>query len=714
VIGRSRESTAERRPAHSCSRDRLSSVTDSGRDRTVRVSVVIPVYNAGPYLDRSIGSMLSQTIPPRELEIIAVDDGSSDDSPARLDALAAGHPQLRVVHTPNSGWPGRPRNIGLDLARGTFVQLLDQDDWMPNDALERLSAMAAEQASDIVIGKVASDFRPVPRSVFRQTLPACTMWDAPLIDSLTPHKMFRASFLREHGLRFAEGRRRLEDQLFMVAAYFAAGRVSILADQTYYFYASRADHRNAGSQAIDPAGYYGNLREVLETVVATTQPGDDRNRFLRRFWRVEMLARCSEPLSLTYDGDYRHALFAAVRSLALDMIPEEVDQEFGPVLRARAALVRADRSDDMAELARRMDAIGLQAFADTVEWRAGKLVVALRLRFTDGGQPLTLRRSGDRLHLDAALTGGLSQPIPGSEPLPWRAEIAVRQPVTGEEWPLHQRQSLVELEPLGDDPSVVIPQLRVVATMDPLRIAGGAPLPRADWRLTARLLGPGFDRRGPAMVAATRSEAGTADPSRALLHSAPPALLGTPLHVAIPSRHEDGELGVDMDRAAISLGPTVALHGIGVPVQEGSGIEVPMPIHMRRGSEPMAVEVVLAGPAGTHAMAGTLAVRDIESERGVLTFEVPRSGTIAGRSQVSVRLDGGAGPAIPIGAVDVDPRGRVTLVSGRRAGRLAARGHQLRRFAKTTAWRVGRRLPAGLRRRLRRAFEAPGEHDRSP
>src|SRR5688500_9520058 len=89
--------------------------------RMTKVSAIVPVFNPGSDIDDCIDSLLGQTLPAGELELIFVDDGSTDGTPARLDELAARHSHVKVQHIPNSGWPGKPRNLGIDMARGEYV-----------------------------------------------------------------------------------------------------------------------------------------------------------------------------------------------------------------------------------------------------------------------------------------------------------------------------------------------------------------------------------------------------------------------------------------------------------------------------------------------------------------------------------------------------------------------------------------------------------------
>ena len=93
------------------------------------------------------------------------------------------------------------------------------------------------------------------------------------MDSLTPHKMFRRAFLLEHDLTFPEGRRRLEDHVFVVSAYLHARGISVLSDYPCYFHTARGDGGNAGFRPLEPVGYFANLRDALDAVEALTEPG---------------------------------------------------------------------------------------------------------------------------------------------------------------------------------------------------------------------------------------------------------------------------------------------------------------------------------------------------------------------------------------------------------------------------------------------------------
>ena len=108
----------------------------SARMEKPTVSVIMPVHNGARFLAKSIGSLLNQTY--TDLEVIAVDDGSTDDSPRILQRLAAGDARLLIHVRPKSGRPAIPRNDGLRLARGKYIGFLDCDDHSHPDQIRRL------------------------------------------------------------------------------------------------------------------------------------------------------------------------------------------------------------------------------------------------------------------------------------------------------------------------------------------------------------------------------------------------------------------------------------------------------------------------------------------------------------------------------------------------------------------------------------------------
>ena len=174
-----------------------------------KVSVIIPVHNVEAFLPRTIGSVREQTL--RDIEIICVDDASTDGSAALLEAMAREEKRLQLIRFPGNRGVSAARNEGLDAARGEYVYFLDSDDWLDPDYLAAMVAEAEESGEDIVVnatyyeefpetGKrsVSGDFgflgekpdRYPVRTVLNRFPP--TVWT----------RLYRRSFLRRSHLRF--------------------------------------------------------------------------------------------------------------------------------------------------------------------------------------------------------------------------------------------------------------------------------------------------------------------------------------------------------------------------------------------------------------------------------------------------------------------------------------------------------------------------------
>ena len=112
------------------------------------ISIIVPVYNSSKYLQRCITSITSQTY--TNLEIILVNDGSTDNSPQILDSWAKKDQRIRVIHKKNSG-AGDSRNTGLDIANGTLIGIIDSDDFVATTMYEKLYSMMIDNNTEMSI-----------------------------------------------------------------------------------------------------------------------------------------------------------------------------------------------------------------------------------------------------------------------------------------------------------------------------------------------------------------------------------------------------------------------------------------------------------------------------------------------------------------------------------------------------------------------------------
>ncbi|CAM5482769.1 glycosyltransferase family 2 protein [Streptomyces hirsutus] len=314
----------------------------------VKVSVIVPVYNPGTYIEDCVSSLRRQSLPPEEYEAIFVDDGSTDGTPARLDRLAAEDPRMRVIHQENSGWSGKPRNVGIAAARGEFVMFVDNDDYLGVEALERMYAYGVANGADVVVGKMAGKNRSVPVELFRRNHPRATVENAPLIDSLTPHKMFRRAFLDEIGL-VPEGRRRLEDHVFVTEAYLRAAqrlrpqRLRLLlphpARRRLQRRFQRFDPVAASPTSARRSTWSSATRSPARCVTDCSAAGCG--------WRWWTLAK----RLLGLPDDYRRELFGEIHKVVVERFGPAVAAGLQPTQQVVASLTAADRYDDVVALA---------------------------------------------------------------------------------------------------------------------------------------------------------------------------------------------------------------------------------------------------------------------------------------------------------------------------------------------------------------------------
>ncbi|WP_320782338.1 glycosyltransferase family 2 protein [Streptomyces sp. CRN 30] len=642
----------------------------------VKVSVIVPVYNPGTYIEDCIASLQRQSLPPEAYEVVFVDDGSTDATPARLDALAAEDPRMRVIHQENSGWSGKPRNVGIEAARGEYVMFVDNDDYLGDEALERMYDYGVANGADVVVGKMAGKGRPVPVELFRRNHPRATLAGTPLIDSLTPHKMVRREFLDRIGLRFPEGRRRLEDHVFVTEAYLRAENVSVLSDYVCYYHVKRDDASNAGFQRFDPVGYFANLREALDVVEKYTDSGALRDRLFRRWLRNEMVERLRGKRLLTAPDDYRRELFTEIHKVVVERFGPGVAAGLQPTQRVVAALAAADRYADAVAFAEWEASVALRSSPEGVTWQDGTLVLDFLTEYTSGGEPMTFPA-------DAAGTPLEGAPKDVAAAIAWvKAETAVRFGAATADLLLRERSSAAqhfqpvrftrESVPAGDDGRVRL-TLRATATVDPATLPGDGV-----WDALVRVKLGGWTkecRLGP-----VPRSAGRPDPAAAVVGGRTVLPYWTDPH---------RNLSLDLAASTRRLGlPRADLSVTGDRLRAG------LPLYVPGETEAL---LRLAAPGRTLDVPGTLAPTP-DPARSRLTAVLPADVLAGGTWKASVRLAPAEGDprfhALPQSLRAEDGRVRVGA---------APRPGAVRRLVRKARRAVG----AAVRKAASRLREAP-------
>ena len=206
-------------------------------NENVRFSVVIPVYQALGTLERCVASWLGQS--RSDLELILVDDGSTDGSGERCDELAARDPRIRVIHQTNAG-VSAARNTGIHAAQGEFLLFTDSDDYVESAYLEKMASAQQEENSDLVLCGFhhlydGADIRKAPeisgtweKKSFAE--PFLDLYEKSYLN-MPWNKLFRRKWLGEFDISLSLG----EDLLFNLEYLKKCRRITVIPD-TLCFY----------------------------------------------------------------------------------------------------------------------------------------------------------------------------------------------------------------------------------------------------------------------------------------------------------------------------------------------------------------------------------------------------------------------------------------------------------------------------------------------
>lgn len=227
------------------------------------LSVVIPVYNVEEFLAEALDSVLAQTY--TNLEIIVIDDGATDSSPAICDEYARRHKRITVIHQSNGGL-GNARNVGARLAGGTYIAFMDSDDLLYPHSYEVMVRSLESSGSDMVTGNCERFNSARSWPAWNQKVShafdraAIRMDDVPelIYDTTAWNKMFRRDFYERSGIFFPE-RKLYEDMVPMLKSLLEARTLDVLSASIY-----RWRQRDGQNSITQRRNEFVNLRDKLE------------------------------------------------------------------------------------------------------------------------------------------------------------------------------------------------------------------------------------------------------------------------------------------------------------------------------------------------------------------------------------------------------------------------------------------------------------------
>lgn len=209
-------------------------------------SIIIPAYNTGEAICKCIDSVIAQTYP--DWELIVVDDGSMDSTPAIIDEYAQKDERIHVIHIPNAG-VSNARNVGLDNAKGEYVMFVDSDDWIEPDYLQQIDNHIDDNADMYIVG-ITQDHEderghiyyseikgaPVYRHITTDNIPGEIGYLLQTINMESSClKSYRRSFLTTNNIRFLKGMIIFEDFYFVLQCLLHKSSICLIPFIGYHY-----------------------------------------------------------------------------------------------------------------------------------------------------------------------------------------------------------------------------------------------------------------------------------------------------------------------------------------------------------------------------------------------------------------------------------------------------------------------------------------------
>lgn len=235
-----------------------------------KISVVIPVYNTGALLDRTLRSITNQSL--QDIEIICVDDGSTDDSLRFLKEWERNDARIQVIAFPENKGVSCARNTGLDAARAPYVYFMDSDDWIDGDYLEALFSKAQKTNHDVVVNaslvKEYEDTHIKPEfanSGFTKTGYYPPSFVQRHMLSVLVLRLYKRSYIIQNGIRFPDLRHGGEDNYFVSLAEVLQPSSFVFLGPYYHYWQRKSSLAHKESKGFS---YIQSYRLLFNELVA--------------------------------------------------------------------------------------------------------------------------------------------------------------------------------------------------------------------------------------------------------------------------------------------------------------------------------------------------------------------------------------------------------------------------------------------------------------
>ena len=322
-----------------------------------KVSVIIPIYNVEDYLEDTLNNLLNQTF-INNMEVIMVDDGSTDNSRYIIEKYALDYDNFHAFHKENEG-PSVARNYGLDRAKGEYVHFLDADDSVVDNGYEKLYNIAIENDSDIVTAPVIrlkrynifdGKFYKNSLKKFNQNIYSTKFENYPELiwDLFITNKLYKREFLNKNNLRLIEvDKAYCDDSPFSLMTYLRADNISISTDIFYYWRVRQRGELSITQKLDEIQTFYDRLYSnnfCLNEINKFQLPEQTLKEFYLKLLNHDLYLHFNK--FYKYDEKYHLDLIRKTKPI-LDCIPDEYKEEINSFKRIVYKMVEDEDTEGL-------------------------------------------------------------------------------------------------------------------------------------------------------------------------------------------------------------------------------------------------------------------------------------------------------------------------------------------------------------------------------